>query len=223
MASASDDLLDRDTGRSERLSRGVRPGAGCSLRIEPLGRRKKSRVDSRGAEGGADRPQGFANGFQGEAGVLHQGPSVGDLDGVRQGPRGRLAIAAAIARGDLDRRMSRKPSLQSRDLAVRQKRANLPVLQVAHDRPVAMVAAERLIIHPDDAWRLGQLEGGPSHDAQQSVVADREHQAIREVCAGPTAEGETEVVDDALRRAVRRTRAGRKPSPNRSMKISRRH
>lgn len=94
--------------------------------------------------------------------------------------------------------MVSEPSLDGRDLPVRQQRQDLTPLEIADDRPVSMIASECPVVHADDARRLGWPAGAPSHDPQQGVIADRKHQPFGEARAWPAAERKPEMVDDAL-------------------------
>ena len=54
-------------------------------RLNPLGSGEQIGIDRRGADRAPDLPPGFAHRIQeSAAGILHQVPAVGDLDGLRQ-------------------------------------------------------------------------------------------------------------------------------------------
>lgn len=91
----------------------------------------------------------------------------------RQRPSGRLTVtAAAVPRHDLDPRVVGKPTLDGRDLAVRQERQDLPSFEIADDRPIAVVAAEGPIVDADDARPFRRADGAPTYDSEQSVVTE---------------------------------------------------
>lgn len=53
--------------------------------LNPLGSGEQIGIDRRGADRAPDLPHGFAHRIQeSAAGILHQVPAVGDLDGLRQ-------------------------------------------------------------------------------------------------------------------------------------------
>src|SRR5579863_2110983 len=69
--------------------------------------------------GGADRDADLAHGFayrieEGVAGILHEMPTVSDLDGVRERlGRSKGVTTAAVARDDSNLRLPCEPSLRS--------------------------------------------------------------------------------------------------------------
>ena len=71
-------------------------------------------------------------------------------------------------------------------------------LQVADNRPVALIAPKSPVVDPDNLQSRGIWAGPPAHDPQKRVVADRQHQALREARPGSAAQRQTEMMDDAL-------------------------
>jgi hypothetical protein len=79
-------------------------------------------------------------------------PAVGDLKGVRERLGGRLSVtAASVARHDFDLGMRAEPGFDGGPLSIGQERHDTPPLQIADDRPVAMVAAEGPVVDADHA------------------------------------------------------------------------
>jgi hypothetical protein len=150
MPRATHDLLDRVTGLLKRqdLPRGVFASE-KALVLEPLRGSQQCRVDRDGAEGTADSAHRQAHGVQERgAGVLHQVPSIGDLNGIGQRSGDSLAIAAtAITRHDADPGMLAQPCFCGCLFPVGQQRHDTSAFQVADDCPVAMITAEALRWH----------------------------------------------------------------------------
>ncbi len=63
----------------------------------------------------------------------------------------------------------------------------LATLEIADDRPVALVAPPCPVIDPDDEWRFEARTAASAHNAQQRVIADRHHQATSKTCRRSTA------------------------------------
>ena len=55
-----------------------------------------------------------------------------------------------------------------------------------------------MFIDADHGQFLGSRQGTPPDDAEQRVVADRQHEPLGQACAGPAAHGQAEVVDDGF-------------------------
>ena len=93
-------------------------------------------------------------------------PAIGDMNGIWQSLGRSLAKSTtAIARHDLDARMSRQPSLNSRCLSVGQQRYNPSSLQIAYDRAIPMVSPERPVIDADNNQKIGGHRRSSTHDA----------------------------------------------------------
>ena len=115
-------------------------------------------------------------------------PAIGNLNGTRQRAGDSLAIAAASITGhDADPRVPKQPCFGRRLFPIGQQRHDAPAFQVADDRAVAMVALPGPIGDPDHGQRLGSRQGAPPDDAEQRVVADRQHETLSEPSTGPTA------------------------------------
>ena len=126
-------------------------------------------------------------------------PPVGDLDRLRQRlGRGQSVATASIPSDDLDLRLVGKPGLRRRRLAIRQQCNRLAPLKVADDRPIALVAPPGPVVNPDHRRRDEARTAVPSYDAQQRVVAHRQHQPAGETRRGPATQGKPEMVDDMV-------------------------
>ena len=73
-------------------------------------------------------------------------------------------------------------------LSIGQERHDTPPFQIADDRPVAMVAAEGPVVDTDHAQRSDVSSCTTPDDAQQRIVADRQHEPLGEGRGGSTAE-----------------------------------
>jgi len=168
--------------------------------LEAFGTGEELGIHDRCAEGGADRLHRFGHRLEeGAAGILHQMPTVGDLDRVGRCPCCCFAIATTSLAGDhANAGMGSEPRGDGRDLAVGQQLHDPVPFQIADDRAVAMVAAERPVIDADHGQGIGPAARPAPHDTQQRVVADRQHQPFGEDGTRPAAENETEVMDDPL-------------------------
>lgn len=150
-------------------------------------------------------------------------PTISHLDGVRNRPGRSLTVsAAAITRDDLDLRMLGKPSLHGGRFPVRQQRHDPPSLQITYDCPVTVIPAEGPVIDTHNHQRIEWHHGSSSHDPQQGVVADGQHESLGKARCRSSAECQAQMMDNALqpRRATRPDRTT--SSPNRSAKICRR-
>ncbi len=94
--------------------------------------------------------------------------------------------------------MGGEPRGDGRNLAVRQQLDDPTPLQVADDRAVAVVAAERPIIDVDHCQGLSTGTSAAPHDAQQGVVSHRQHEPGSEDGTGSSAESKAKMVDDPL-------------------------
>jgi hypothetical protein len=129
--------------------------------LQPFRATEQLWIDRRRTERGADHPHGTAYRVEeGRACVLHQVPTVGDLDGVGQRLcRGLTVAAATVARYDPDLRMVGKPSPHRYNLAIWKQGYDPPPLQIAHDCSVAMVLAKSPVINAGDDQRLRSRAG----------------------------------------------------------------
>ena len=113
--------------------------------------------------------------------------------------RHSLAVTATpIARHDADPGMLAQPRFGGRLFAVGQQGHHAPTFQIADDGAVAVVAAIGPVIDADHGQRLGSRQGAPTHDAEQRVVADRQHEPLGEPGTRPAAHRQAEMVDDLL-------------------------
>ena len=77
-------------------------------------------------------------------------PAVRDLNRLRQRLLSRQSVAAAaIARHDGDLWLAGEPGLCRRWFAVPEQRDRLATLEIADDRPVAMVASPCAVVDPE--------------------------------------------------------------------------
>ncbi len=137
-----DDLLDREPLLPERQDRDVGPfAAQAAFALKAFSAREQVRVDRRRADHPADLPHRLAYGVEERlGGVVHEMPTIGDLDCVGKRLGDGLAVsAAAIARHDRDVGMAAQPVLRRCLLAVSQKRDRPAALEVANGRAVAMI------------------------------------------------------------------------------------
>jgi hypothetical protein len=177
--------------------------------LQPFRASEQFWIDRRRTDCGADHPHGAAYRIEeGRACVLHQVPTVGDLDGVGQRLCRGLTVAATVARYDPDLRMVGKPSPHRCNLAIWKQGYDPPPLQIAHDCSVAMVLAKSLVVNAGDDQRLRSRAGSSPNNPQQSIVAHRQHQSLGEARCRPAAECQPQMVDDAFQ-PCRPTRPGR--------------
>src|SRR3954447_10376274 len=155
MAGAAYDLLDRDAflGQSKNASVGLFPSQ-VTLVLDPFGSGEELGIDRRGADRATHLQHGFLHSFKkGTAGVLHEMPAVGDLDGVGQSFGGGQRIAAAtIARHNGDLGLAGEPSLSSYGLAVRQQCDWLATFKITDDRAVALVSPPSPVVDTHHGW-----------------------------------------------------------------------
>ena len=114
MARTVDDLFNRHMVLGQRQDRRIDLLAPQkSFVLQSLGAGEKLRIDCCCADGGADSPHGFAYGIEEcRTGILHEMPTIGNLNGAWQRPGGSLPITTtAVARQDFDLRMIGKPGL----------------------------------------------------------------------------------------------------------------
>src|SRR5437764_13160446 len=91
--------------------------------LEPLRVGQQFRIYSAGSDRLADLPHAFADCVEKRpACVLHQTPTVSNLNGARESPLGRHRVAASAIPGDYGYlRLASQPCLRARRLPVRQK------------------------------------------------------------------------------------------------------
>src|ERR1019366_6639665 len=133
--------------------------------LEPLRAGEQLRIDCRCSDRHPDRTHGLAHGVKKRrARVLDQIPAVGDMDSMGQRLGHRLTISSApVPRNNLDLRMSREPSLDGCDFPIWQKRHDSSALQIANDRPIAMISAECPVVEANHAQRTGIRAGASAH------------------------------------------------------------
>lgn len=198
---APHDLLERDPILGQRQDGGVRLLAPeIALALQALSGGKQCRIDGRRADRVPDPPHGRAHRVEERAaGVLHQVPSVGDLNRMRESiGRCQGVPSAAIPGDDGDLRLLRQPRLGGDRFPIRQQGDRLAPLQVADDRAVALVAAPSPVIDSDHRWRDEAWTAMAAHHPQQGVVADRQHQPAGEPGRGAPAQGEAQMMDDVI-------------------------
>lgn len=150
-------------------------------------------------------------------------PTISHLDGVRDRPGRDLTVSAAtIARDNLDSRMLGKPSLHGGGFPVRQQRHDPPSLQVTYDCAVTVVPPESPVIDTYNDQRIRWHHGSSSHDPQQGVITDGQHESLGKACCRSSAECQSQMMDNALQPRRTAPRIGTTSSPNRSAKICRR-
>ncbi len=184
------DGLERNTGLGQREDRVV----GCAppqppLILQAFCGREELRIDGPATEGRADLLHGAAHGIKKRAaGVLHEMPTVGDLRGVRESARDRLAVdVGAIPRDRCDRRVSGQPCRGGGRLSIRQEPQRPTLLQIDDDRPIPAVSSEGEIVDPDDFRRDVTRDAAAANRANESVVAHRDRQSSCEPGSRPTA------------------------------------
>ena len=96
----------------------------------------------------ADSPHRIEEGM---AGVLHQAPTIRDLNRLWERLLRRQRVAAApIARDNGDLRLAGEPGLRGRRFAVPEQRDRLATLKIAYDRLEALVAPPCPVVDPND-------------------------------------------------------------------------
>lgn len=92
-------------------------------------------------------------------------PAIGDLRRLWQRLGGGERItAAAIARDNLDLRLTRQPCLHRRRLPVGQKADGSTPFEIANDCAVTLVALPRPIVNPDYDRRQDRRTAAPADD-----------------------------------------------------------
>jgi hypothetical protein len=94
--------------------------------------------------------------------------------------------------------MLAKPRFGGRLFAVGQQGHHAPTFQIADDGAVAVVAAEGPVINADHGQRPCSRQSSSTYDAEQGVVADRQHEPLGEPGTGPAAHRQAEMMDDLL-------------------------
>ena len=93
------------------------------------------------------------------------------------------------------------------NLPVGQQRNNPSALKVAHNRAVAVVAAEGPVVDADNTQWFGVLTRAAANNAEQRVVAHRYHQALGDAGGRSSAQRQAEVVHKTVH-ASRAARPG---------------
>jgi hypothetical protein len=94
--------------------------------------------------------------------------------------------------------MRGEPSLNCRHFSIGQKRHDASSLQVADDSSIAVVTSERPVVDANHVQWLGTWASTGSHDAENGIIADRQHKALGEARCRPAAESQAEMMDDAI-------------------------
>jgi hypothetical protein len=143
------------------------------------------------------------------AGVLHEMPTIGDLDGVGRRPSRRQGVGtAAIACDDRDAGPLPQPRFRCRGFSVRRQCDRLAALKITNQRAVAKIASPGPIVDADHRWRSRLGRAATSDCAQQCVIADLDLDAPGQSGGGSAAErnGQTEYdfVEPAASASLRR-------------------
>lgn len=169
-----------------------------ALVLKPLRGGEQRRIDMRRAQRRAYLAHRFAHGAEeGGAGVLHEMPAIGNLEGVGKRPAGGERKAAAAVSGDnSDLRLSSEPRLGGRRLPVGKEFDRATALEI--NRSVTLVALPGPVVDPDDVRRWRRRPACSPHHAQQSVVADRHHEAPRQARCRSATERERQMMDETV-------------------------
>lgn len=118
---------------------------------------EQRRVGKCRAERRSYLPHRFAHGVEeGGAGVFHQAPAIGDLEGAgKRLTRRERKASAAVSRDDSDLWLSGEQCLHRRRLSVRQEFDRTIAFEVANDRAIALLAFPCPVVDADDVrqWR----------------------------------------------------------------------
>jgi hypothetical protein len=94
--------------------------------------------------------------------------------------------------------MAGEPGLNGRGLTIRQQGYDTPTLKIADNRSVAVIAPECPVIDAHHfQWLRPRMRATP-HDAQNSVIADGQHEAPSKAGGWSAAKRETQVMDYAI-------------------------
>ena len=116
--------------------------------------------------------------------------------------------------------MCGQPRFHRCDLAIRKQRHHLSPLQIADNRAIAMISAKSPIIDADSRRSLRWRAGSSPHDAQKGIIADWQHQPLRETGPRPATKRQAQNGGQCCSsRDVRRARTGSSDSSKRSAKI----
>ena len=91
-----------------------------------------------------------------------------------------------------------KPCLRHRRLSVGQQSDGSASFQIADDRSITLIAAPSPIVDADHCRWDETRASPPSHDAQQCVVAHRQHEAPRETRRRPPAQDDAETINNVI-------------------------
>jgi hypothetical protein len=76
-------------------------------------------------------------------------PAIGDLEGAGERlTRRERKATAAVSRDDSDPRLSGEPCLRRRRLSVQQEFDRTMALEVANDRPIALISYSGPVVNP---------------------------------------------------------------------------
>lgn len=201
VSQAPNDFPDRYALLGQSENGGVRFFAPkIALILNAFGSCEQTGINRRRADRGADLPHRFAHRIEEcAAGVLHEVPAVGDLDGMRKRPGGGFAISAsAIACDHCDLAMLPEPSRSRRRFAVGQKRHRPASFKIADDGPVRMVAPPGPIGNADYVQTVRRQATASTDNPQQGVVAHRNHQPPRKACRRSASQRQSKMVDNEI-------------------------
>ena len=204
MAGAAHDLLERHAVRPQLQDGCVGLlAAQIALVLDLLGGGEQRGIDGHSAHGAADLPHRRTHGIKkGTAGILHQMPAVGDLGCLRQGRGcGKSIPTATITSHDGDLRLIRKPSSRRRGLTVGEQGDGPVPLQIADDGPVALVPAPRPVIDAHDRRRNEVRATTSPQDPQERILAEGQHQPLRQAARWAAAERDPEMMDELVQAA----------------------
>ena len=71
-------------------------------------------------------------------------------------------------------------------------------LQIADDSSIALVASPRPVVDPDHSRRNEARATAPPHDAQQGIVAHRQHQPLGKARCRAPAQNKPKMMDDII-------------------------
>ena len=164
-------MLDRDLiGREASLDRHSRTGGALndgivglttqeSVILAPLGARQQVRVDRSSSKRPTDRAHTLLYCLEeGGTRVLHQMPTVCNLDRFRACARDGMTVARTpIAGDDADTGVACQPCLYCRRMPVRQEIDDTATLEVADYGAITLAPLPCEVIDADDGGRGGRL------------------------------------------------------------------
>jgi hypothetical protein len=165
--------------------------------------REQIGIDGHRSDRTADLPHRLAYRIEESmTGILHEMPTVSNLNGIRQS-LGRCAgvSAAAITSDDGNLRLFCKPGLGGCGLTVGQEADGSTPLEITNDRPVALVASPCPVIDADYRWRRHRRATTPADDAKQRVVADWQHQPPCKARRRAATQGKAQMMNETVKAA----------------------